>query len=62
MKLFAKITNLSHKYKDVVALEDINLELPKGKMIGLIGPDGVKIYSFGNFIWNKIISKRRVEF
>src|SRR5574344_24844 len=40
-EIVAKITNLSNKYKDVVALEDINLELPKGKMIGLIGPDGV---------------------
>ena len=29
-EIVAKITNLSHKYKDVIALEDINLELPKG--------------------------------
>lgn len=59
-EIVAKITNLSHKYKDVIALEDINLELPKGKMIGLIGPDGVgKSTLFGNFIWNKSYSKRK---
>lgn len=61
-EIVAKITNLSHKYKDVVALEDINLELPKGKMIGLIGPDGVgKSTLLAILSGTKIIQKGRVE-
>ncbi|XQW83857.1 ribosome-associated ATPase/putative transporter RbbA [Thalassotalea piscium] len=37
----AKLTNISHRYGNNVALEDINLSLPAGSMVGLIGPDGV---------------------
>ncbi len=37
----AKIEELSHKYGDVVSLDNISLTIPKGKMIGFIGPDGV---------------------
>ena len=32
---------LSHDYGDTCALDDIELTIPTGKMIGLIGPDGV---------------------
>lgn len=61
-EIVAKITNLSHKYKDVIALEDINLELPKGKMIGLIGPDGVgKSTLLAILSGTKVIQKGRVE-
>ncbi|MFT4764123.1 MAG: ribosome-dependent ATPase [Oleispira sp.] len=37
----AKLSHLSHRYGDNFALSDINLELPAGSMVGLIGPDGV---------------------
>ena len=37
----AKVTNLSHKYSDVIALDNITLNIESGKMIGFIGPDGV---------------------
>lgn len=40
-EIVARTTNLSHKYGKVLALDNINLEIPKGKMVGLIGPDGV---------------------
>ncbi|MGE5452302.1 MAG: ribosome-associated ATPase/putative transporter RbbA [Acidobacteriota bacterium] len=35
------IRALSHRYGDALALEDVNLTLPAGKTIGLVGPDGV---------------------
>ena len=36
-----RFTNVSHRYGAAVALDDISLEIPGQKMIGLIGPDGV---------------------
>lgn len=37
----AVVNNVSLKYKDVTALNNINIEFPSQKMIGIIGPDGV---------------------
>ena len=37
----ARIAGLTHRYDDVVALDNVNLEIPTGCMIGFIGPDGV---------------------
>ena len=37
----ARINNLSHKYGNIIALENITVDIPAGKMIGFIGPDGV---------------------
>jgi ribosome-dependent ATPase len=36
-----KISKVTHRYGDNFALDDINLVLPAGSMVGLIGPDGV---------------------
>ena len=35
------IDDVTHHYKDVVALDHISLEIPPGLMVGIIGPDGV---------------------
>jgi ribosome-dependent ATPase len=35
------IDHVTHKYGDVVALDDICLDVPTGLMVGIIGPDGV---------------------
>lgn len=40
-KSVAKLNKVTHRYGDTFALEDINIELPTGSMVGLIGPDGV---------------------
>ncbi len=41
MKTIARINALSHHYKNSVALDGIDMEIPAGCMVGLIGPDGV---------------------
>ncbi len=37
----ARITAVRHRYGKVIALEDVTLDIPAGRMVGLIGPDGV---------------------
>lgn len=37
----ARLTGVSHRYGAVVALEGVDIALPAGCMVGLIGPDGV---------------------
>lgn len=37
----ARVHGLSHGYGKVAALDDVTLDLPAGRMVGLIGPDGV---------------------
>ena len=37
----ASLTGVSLRYGDMLALDNINLEIPAGCMAGLIGPDGV---------------------
>ncbi|GAB0110516.1 ribosome-associated ATPase/putative transporter RbbA [Pseudoalteromonas distincta] len=36
-----KLTDVTHRYGNSLALDSINLELPKGSIVGFIGPDGV---------------------
>ena len=36
-----RIEHVSHHYGKTVALDDVSIELPAGRMIGVIGPDGV---------------------
>ena len=33
--------NLSLRYKKAIGLDDVSLDIPSRKLIGLIGPDGV---------------------
>jgi len=37
----ASVAGVSHRYGKVCALNDVTLDLPAGRMVGLIGPDGV---------------------
>ena len=39
--LVASVRGVSQRYGKAVALDDVSLDVPAGKMIGLIGPDGV---------------------
>jgi len=41
MQPIARVSALRHGYRNSVALDGIDLELPAGGMVGLIGPDGV---------------------
>ena len=35
------VENVSHQYGKTIALQQINLHIPSGTTVGLIGPDGV---------------------
>ena len=37
----ARVIEVSHAYKATRALDHVSLEIPAGKMVGLLGPDGV---------------------
>jgi ribosome-dependent ATPase len=37
----ASVANVSQRYGKAIALNDVSLDIPSSKMIGLIGPDGV---------------------
>ncbi|MHA7838863.1 MAG: ribosome-associated ATPase/putative transporter RbbA [bacterium] len=37
----ARLEGISHRYGDIAALVDVDLEIPGGCLTGLIGPDGV---------------------
>lgn len=37
----ARLDAVTHRYGAVAALDDVSLAIPAGKMVGLIGPDGV---------------------
>lgn len=39
--VIAKVEAVSHAYKKVVALDGVSLEFARGRMIGVVGPDGV---------------------
>src|SRR5512146_731382 len=40
-KPVVSIKDVTHRYGKVVALDGISLEIPSGRMVGIIGPDGV---------------------
>jgi ribosome-dependent ATPase len=40
-KLVARLAGVNHRYRKTQALIDINLDIPAGYRVGLIGPDGV---------------------
>jgi ribosome-dependent ATPase len=35
------VRNVTHRYGKTLALDDVTLDIPSGRMIGMIGPDGV---------------------
>ncbi len=39
--LAIQVSNVVHRYKQLVVLDDINLDVPAGSSLALIGPDGV---------------------
>jgi len=37
----ASVEGVTHRYRNVIALDNVSIEIPANKMIGIIGPDGV---------------------
>ena len=40
MSLLARTTAVSRRYGDVVALDDVSMDVPQGQLLGLLGPNG----------------------
>ncbi|WP_415183378.1 ribosome-associated ATPase/putative transporter RbbA [Phaeovulum sp.] len=58
----AHVAKLTHHYGKVTALRDVTLDLPAGRMLGLIGPDGVgKSTLLGLLAGARIIQSGTVE-
>jgi ribosome-dependent ATPase len=57
----AKVEHVSHHYGTTVALNDVTLEIPARRMVGVIGPDGVgKSTLLGLIAGVRIIQQGRV--
>lgn len=41
MRSAARLESLGHRYGAIRALSDIDLEIPAGRLVGVVGPDGV---------------------
>ncbi len=37
----ARLEGVTHRYREIAALDGVSLAIPAGRMVGLIGPDGV---------------------
>ncbi|MCQ2032228.1 ribosome-associated ATPase/putative transporter RbbA [Stutzerimonas zhaodongensis] len=58
----ASVRQVRLRYGDVIALDDIDLDIPAGRMVGLIGPDGVGKSSLLSLLAGvRIIQKGTVE-
>lgn len=60
MSELLKVTNLSKKYGRKLALDDINLTIESGKIIGLLGPNGSGKTTFIKLV-NKLLSPTKGE-
>ena len=58
----ASVRQVRLRYGDVIALDGIDLDIPAGRMVGLIGPDGVGKSSLLSLLAGvRIIQKGTVE-
>ncbi|WP_429927188.1 ribosome-associated ATPase/putative transporter RbbA [Achromobacter xylosoxidans] len=58
----ASVRQVRLRYRDVIALDGIDLDIPAGRMVGLIGPDGVGKSSLLSLLAGvRIIQEGRVE-
>jgi ribosome-dependent ATPase len=37
----ARLIGIGHRYRETIAVDSLNLEIPAGRLVGFIGPDGV---------------------
>ncbi|MFA7439939.1 MAG: ribosome-associated ATPase/putative transporter RbbA [Sphingomonadaceae bacterium] len=62
MTFAARLTGVSLRYGQTKALDDIDLEIPAGRMVALIGPDGVgKSSLFSLIAGARVIQQGEVE-
>jgi ribosome-dependent ATPase len=59
--VIAKVEHVSHHYGKTIALNDVTIDIPANRMIGLIGPDGVgKSTLLGLMAGVRIIQQGRI--
>ena len=46
----ASVRQVRLRYRDVIALDGIDLDIPAGRMVGLIGPDGQFVSAPADFV------------
>jgi ribosome-dependent ATPase len=60
--LVARLSGVSLRYRKTLALDQINLDIPAGRMVGLIGPDGVGKSSLMSLVSGaRAVQEGRVE-
>ncbi len=52
-QIILKVKGVTHKYGDFIALKNINLEVPEGRLTALIGPNGAGKTTFYNVVSGK---------
>ena len=57
----ASVRGVTHHYGSTLALDDITIDIPPGRMVGLIGPDGVGKSSLMGLIGESRRKSRREE-
>ena len=58
----AGVSGLTLRYGKVTALDNVTLEIPEGRMVGLIGPDGVGKSSLLSLLAGaRVIQQGKVE-
>lgn len=52
-EILLQVSGVTHRYGDFVALQDVNLEVPRGQLTALIGPNGAGKTTFYNVVSGK---------
>ena len=47
--MIVEVKNLNKRYGDKLVIDNMNLNIKKGEILGLLGPNGADKYSWCNF-------------
>ena len=57
-----ELKNLTKKYGEVVAVQNMNLTIPHNEFLVLVGPSGWEVYYVKNDCWIRITNFRKNSF
>lgn len=58
MNAVVTATGLSKRYKNAIALDDVNFQIQPGRIVGLIGPNGAGKTTFVNLLTGVLLPSR----